>query len=82
MFFPHPGGAWGSGDILRRNPKKIAYRSVHNLIYAGQREAVFWIGVIEARVIHTYSPFVPLLWDNHHVGQSFRVLNCSDKSVL
>ena len=25
MFFPHPGGAWGSGGISRRCPKKIAY---------------------------------------------------------
>ena len=26
MFFPHPGGAWGSGDIPRRHPEKIAFR--------------------------------------------------------
>ena len=85
MFFSHPGGAWGSGDIPRRRPEKIAYRarpSVHNLIYAGQREAFFWTSVVEVRVIHTYSLFVSFLWDNHHVGQPFRVLNCSDKSVL
>ena len=25
MFFPYPGGAWGSGDIPRRHPAKIAY---------------------------------------------------------
>ena len=53
MFFPHLGGAWGSGDIPRRHPEKTAY-----------------------------SQFVALLWDNHHVGQPFRVLNYSDKSVL
>ena len=57
-------------------------QSVHNLIYAGQREAVFWTNVVEVRVIHTYSPFVPLLWENHHVGQPFRVFNCSNKSVM
>ena len=27
MFFPHPGGAWGSSDIPRRHPEKIAYRA-------------------------------------------------------
>ena len=53
-----------------------------SLIYAMLREAVFWTGVVEVHVIHTYSPFVPLRWDNHHVGQPFRVFNCSDKSVL
>ena len=26
MFFPHPGGAKGSGGIQRRRPEKIAYR--------------------------------------------------------
>ena len=57
-------------------------RIVYDLIYAGQGESVFWIGVVEVRVVHTYSPFVPLLWDNYHVGQPFRVFNCSDKSVL
>ena len=25
MFFPHPGGGWGSGGIPRRHPEKIAY---------------------------------------------------------
>ena len=25
MFFPHPGGAWGSGGIPRKRPEKIAY---------------------------------------------------------
>ena len=25
MFFPHPGGAWGSSGIPRRRPKKITY---------------------------------------------------------
>ena len=25
MFFPHPGGAWGSGGIPRRRPEGIAY---------------------------------------------------------
>ena len=85
MFFPHSGGAWGSSGIPRRRPEKIAYcarQNVHNLIYAGQKEVVFWTGVVEVRVIHTYSPFVLLLWDNHHVGQPFRVLNYSDKSVM
>ena len=52
------------------------------MVYVGQKEAAFWIGVVEVRVIHTYSPFVPFLWDNHHVGQPFRVFNCFDKSVL
>ena len=28
MFFPHPGGAWGSGAISRRRPEKIAYRAL------------------------------------------------------
>ena len=27
MFFPHSGGAWGSGDIPRKHPKKIAYHA-------------------------------------------------------
>ena len=27
MFFPHLGGAWGSGGIPRRHPEKIAYRA-------------------------------------------------------
>ena len=27
MFFPHPGGAWGSGDIPRRHLEKIGYRA-------------------------------------------------------
>ena len=27
MFFPHLGSAWGSGDIPRRHPEKIAYRA-------------------------------------------------------
>ena len=27
MFFSHLGGAWGSGDILRRHPEKKAYRA-------------------------------------------------------
>ena len=27
MLFPHLGGAWGSGDNLRRHPEKIAYRA-------------------------------------------------------
>ena len=27
MFFPHPGGAWGSDDIPRRRLEKIAYRA-------------------------------------------------------
>ena len=27
MFFPHLGGAWGSGEIPRRHPEKIAYRA-------------------------------------------------------
>ena len=39
-------------------------------------------GVVEVRVIHTYSLFVPLLWNNHHVGQPFGVFNYSDKSIL
>ena len=30
MFFPHLGGAWGSGGILRRRPEKIAYRALSN----------------------------------------------------
>ena len=25
MFFPHPGGVWGSGGIPRRDPEKIAF---------------------------------------------------------
>ena len=25
MFFSHPGGTWGSGDIPRRHPEKIAF---------------------------------------------------------
>ena len=25
--FSHPGGAWGSGDIPRRRPEKIAYHA-------------------------------------------------------
>ena len=28
MFFPHPGGAWGSSGIPRRRPEKIAYRAL------------------------------------------------------
>ena len=28
MFFPHPGGARGSGGIPRRCPGKIAYRTL------------------------------------------------------
>ena len=28
MFFLRPGGAWGSGDIPRRRPGKIAYRAL------------------------------------------------------
>ena len=27
MFFPHLGSAWGSGDIPRRHPEKIAYHT-------------------------------------------------------
>ena len=27
MFFPHLGGAWGSCDIPRRYPEKIAYHA-------------------------------------------------------
>ena len=28
MFFPHPGGAWGSGGIPRRRSGMIAYRAL------------------------------------------------------
>ena len=28
MFFPHPGGAWGSSGIPRRRPENIAYRAL------------------------------------------------------
>ena len=28
MFFSHPGGAWGSGGILRRSSGKIAYHAL------------------------------------------------------
>ena len=28
MFFPHSGGALGSGGIPRRRPEKIAYRAL------------------------------------------------------
>ena len=27
MFFPHLRGAWGSGDIPRRHPEKIAFHA-------------------------------------------------------
>ena len=27
MFFPHLGSEWGSGDIPRRHPEKIAYHA-------------------------------------------------------
>ena len=60
----------------------MSRRGIHNLIYAGQGEAIFWIGFVEVRVIHTYSPFIPLLWNYHHVGQPFGVFYCYDKSIL
>ena len=28
MFFPHPGGIWGSGGIPRRRLEKTAYRAL------------------------------------------------------
>ena len=85
MFFLHPGGAWELGGIPRRRLGKIAYRSLPKRPQSdlcGVEEAVFWTGVVEVRVIHTYSPFVPLLWNNHHVGQPFGVFNCYDKSIM
>ena len=85
MFFPHSGGAWGSGDILRRHQEKIAYRARLKRPQSDLCEAKGSC-LLDRRhlvsVINTYSPFVPLLWDNHHVGQLFRVLNCSNKFVL
>ena len=85
MFFPHPRGAWGSGDIPRRCPERKAYRArlKHpQSDLCGAEGSCLLAGVIEVRAIHTYSPFVPLLWDNHHVSHPFKVLNFSDKSVL
>ena len=56
--------------------------SVHDMIYSGQREVVLRACVIEVCIIDTYSPLVPLFWDNHHVGQPILVLNCFDKSIM
>ena len=80
---------WGvHGDLvisqegIQKRHHTMPGRSVHDLIYSGQREAVFRACIIEVRIIHTYSPLVPLFWDNHHVGQLIRVLHGFDKSIL
>ena len=52
------------------------------MVYAWQGEAIFWTGVVEVHVIHTYSPFVPLLWNHYHIGQPLGVFHCSDKSIM
>ena len=57
-------------------------RGIHNLIYAGQGEAIFWISIVEVRVVYTHSPFIPLLWNHHYVGQPFGVFYRSDKSIM
>ena len=71
-----------SRDGVQERLHTMPCRSVHNWIYAGQRETVFWTGVVEVRVINTYSLFVPLLWNNHHVGHPFGVFNCSNESII
>ena len=57
-------------------------RGIHNLIYARQREAVFWTSVVEVCVVNTYSPFVVLFWDHHYIGQSLEVLHCPGESIM
>ena len=71
-----------SRESVQERQYTVPCQSVHNLIYAWQREAVLWTGIIEVRVIHTNSPFTPLFRNNHHVGQPFGVFNGSDKSIM
>ena len=57
-------------------------RGIHNLIYARQGEAIFGTGVVEVCVVHTYSPFIPLFWNHHYVGQLLGVFHCPDVSIM
>ena len=54
MFFPHPRGAWGSGDIPRRHQEKIAFRvrlKHPQSDLCGVEGSIIEVRVIEGRVI-------------------------------
>ena len=71
-----------SREGVQKGQHAMPCRGIHNLIYVGQREAIFWTGIVEVSVVDTYSPFVLLFRDHHYIGQPLGIFHYPDKSIM
>src|SRR3954469_15383050 len=55
-------------------------RSINNLINTGESKRICWTSFVEICVVHTHTPSVVLLKDQHRISQPFRMENFNDKS--
>ena len=55
-------------------------RGIDNLIYTRQGEDIFQTCFVQVPIVYTYSPLTTLLWNQHHIGKPFGVLNLFDKT--
>ena len=55
---------------------------VNNLVYAGQREAVFRASVVKIGIVYAHSPLTTFLWYHHHISQPFEVFDFPDESYI
>lgn len=52
---------------------------IYYLIYSGKKKTIIWTNIIQVGVTDTDSPFLILLWNNHHIFQPVRILDFPDK---